>query len=112
MAENNWISNISVSDPKYSQTYIDATYIDAMKVAPVYPYNVDHYDVQYHNSIIDSDNVNDSIKVKILYNELMTLRTELSNTERRLMGEINLLRADNKRLSDEVASIKQSLYFD
>lgn len=99
-----------ICDPKYSQTYIDA-----MKMAPT---SNDRYNIQYHHSIIDSDNVNDSIKVKILYNELMTVSAALRDTERRLMGEINCLNNDhrrlveeNKRLSDEVASIKQSLYF-
>ena len=114
MIEHNWINDISVSDPKYFPTFDpkqSQTYIDAIKIAPVYPYNVDHYDVQYHHSIIDSDNVNDSIKVKVLYNELMILKNALSNTERRLMGEINILRADNNRLSDEITSIKQTLYF-
>ena len=56
------------------------------------------YNMQYNHSIIDDDNVNDSIKVKVLYNELMQLKNEFSNTERRLMGEINDLNLDHRRL--------------
>lgn len=97
-------------DPKYSQTYINA-----MKMAPT---SSDHYNIQYNHSMIDSDNVNDSIKVKILYNELMTLSVALVDTKKRLTSEINCLNNDlrrlveeNKKLSDEIASIKQALYF-
>lgn len=68
--------------------------------------------------MLDSDNVSDSIKVKILYNELMKLKAELSNERAILRGQINTLNIDNKwfveenkKLSDEVASIKQALYF-
>lgn len=75
-------------------------------------------DLQYHHSMIDSDNVNDSIKVRVLYNELMTLKEEFSNTERKLLGELSYLNADhrrlveeNKKLEDEITSIKQALYF-
>jgi len=78
----------------------------------------DHYNIQYNHSMIDSDNVNDSIKVKILYNELMKLKTDFDNSKRSLIGKINDLIFDNKwlveenkKLSDEVASIKQALYF-
>ena len=64
--------------------------------------------------MIDSDNVNDSIKVKILYNELMQLKTELSNTERRvtyLNSSYRNLVEENEKLSNGIASIKQTLYF-
>jgi hypothetical protein len=71
----------------------------------------DCYNIQYHHSIIDSDNVNDSIKVKILYDELMKLKTEFLAEKTTLMGEINYLQDKNKKLEDEVASIKQALYF-
>lgn len=97
-------------DPRYSQTYIDA-----MKMAPT---SNDCYNIQYNHSIIDSDNVNDSIKVKILYNELMKLSSEFSNAQRTLMSEINYLHSeyrriidDNEKLKDEITSIKQALYF-
>lgn len=82
------------------------------------PDNTGHYDVQYHHSMLDDDTVNDSIKVKILYNELMKLKIKLANTERSLIGEINDLNLDhrrlveeNTRLSNEITSIKQALYF-
>ena len=97
-------------DPKYSQIYVDA-----MKMDPI---SDDYYIMQYNHSIIDDDNVNDSIKVKVLYNELMKLKTQFSITEKRLLGEINYLNAsyskvsnENKKLSDEITSIKQALYF-
>ena len=70
--------------------------------------------MQYHHSIIDDDNVNDSINVRVLYNELMHLKTELSNTERRityLNSSFRNLVEENERLSNEIASIKQALYF-
>lgn len=71
----------------------------------------DRYNIQYHNSMIDSDNVNDSIKVKILYNELMTLKSYFLGSERRLRAEVDVLQDKNKKLEDEIASIKQALYF-
>ena len=95
---------LPMNDPRHSQAYINA--MNAMD-----PIDRSNYNLQYHHSIIDDDNVNDSIKVRVLYNELMQLKNELSNTERRLIGEINLLRADNKKLEDEITSIKQALYF-
>ena len=110
MIDDNYRGYFPTFDPKYSQTYIDA-----MKIAPT---SGDCYNTQYSHLIINDDNVNDSIKVKVLYNELMKLKTEFSDMERRLLGEINYLRAknskfeeENKRLSDEIASIKQALYF-
>lgn len=93
----------ALTDPKYSRTYINA-----MKMGPT---EGDCYNIQYHHSIIDSDNVNDSIKVKILYNELMSLKAEFSNAERALRGEISYLQAKNRNLEDEITSIKQTLYF-
>lgn len=111
MLDENLINNLYVPrDLKQSQAYVSAMNPD--------PLEIEHYTVQYHHSMIDSDNVNDSIKVKILYNELMKLKAELSNERTILRGQINTLTIDhkylveeNKRLSDEVASIKQSLYF-
>ena len=110
MIDTSWISNIQIHDPKYSQTYIDA-----MKMGPT---EGDCYNIQYHHSIIDSDNVDDSIKVKVLYNALRTLRDEFSRSQRNLMGEINYLHSEyrriideNKKLEDEIESIKQALYF-
>lgn len=85
---------------------IDETLINVMNT-----FEACHYDIQYRHSILESDNVNDSIKVKILYNELMTLKTEFSNVERKLMGEISYLQAKNRNLEDEITSIKQTLYF-
>lgn len=97
-------------DPKYSQIYVDAMKMD--------PTSDDYYIMQYNHSIIDDDNVNDSIKVKVLYDELMKLKTHLYDTERILRNEISYLsaenskfEAENKRLSDEIAFIKQALYF-
>ena len=111
MIDENLLGYLPLYDPKHSQAYINA--MNAMD-----PIDRNYYNIQYHHSIIDDDNVNDSIKVKVLYNELMQLKNEFSNTERRLMGEINDLNLDhrrlveeNKRLSDEIASIKQALYF-
>lgn len=111
MIDESLISNIPIMDPRYSQAYINA--MNAMG-----PIEGNYYNIQYHNSVIDDDNVNDSIKVKILYNELMKLKTEFDNSTRRLMSEINCLNSDNrrlveenKRLSDEIASIKQAFYF-
>lgn len=97
-------------DPKYSQIYVDAMKMD--------PTSGDCYNTQYSHLIINDDNVNDSIKVKVLYNEFMKLKDEFSSTEKRLLSEINYLNAnyskvsnENKKLSDEIASIKQALYF-
>ena len=90
-------------DPKYSRTYINA--INTLNTGSSISGDC------YHNSMIDSDNVNDSIKVKILYNELMSLKTEFSNAERALRGEISYLQAKNRNLEDEITSIKQALYF-
>ena len=56
-------------------------------------------------------NVNDSIKIKVLYNDFMTLRDTFSNSQRRLRAEIDVLQDKNKKLEDEIASIKQALYF-
>lgn len=110
MTKDNPLGYYATFDPKYSQTYIDA-----MKIGPT---DGDCYNIQYHHSIIDSDNVDDSIKVKVLYNELMSLKTEFSAAQRTLMGEISYLNAEyrriideNKKLEDEITAIKQALYF-
>lgn len=97
-------------DPKYSR--YSRAYINAIN--PLFTgssVDDDCYNIQYHHSIIDSDNVNDSIKVKILYNELMTLREALANSQGRLKSEVYELQDKNKKLEDEIASIKQTLYF-
>lgn len=104
MIDENPLGYFPMNDPRHSRAYTAA--MKAMDTVDRSTYNL-----RYHNSMIDSDSVDDSIKVKILYNELMSLKTELSNTERRLMGEINKLNADHKRLSDEITAIKQALYF-
>ena len=65
--------------------------------------------VETKHWIVDSDNVDDSIKT--LYNKLVTLETEFSDIERTLRGEINYLHAENRKLSNEIADIKQALYF-
>lgn len=102
MTENNWYKLKPAIDVNNPLGYVET----------------DSYNIHYNDPVLDSDNVKDSIKVKILYNELMTLKRELSDTERTLRGEINYLHAENrilsdenKKLSDEVNSIKQALYF-
>lgn len=104
MIDESLLSYLPLYDTNHSQAYINA--MNAMD-----PIDRSTYNIQYHHSIIDDDNVNDSIKVRVLYNDLMTLKNEFSNTERRLTGEINYLRAENNKLSNEIASIKQALYF-
>lgn len=111
MIDESLLGYLPMNDPKHSQAYINA--MNAMDSVDRSTYNL-----QYHHSMIDSDNVNDSIKIKILYNELMKLKTDLAIAERSLMSEINMHNLDhrrlveeNKRLSDEIASIKQALYF-
>lgn len=104
MIDENLLSYLPLYDPNHSQAYINA--MNAMD-----PIDRNYYNIQYHHSMIDDDNVNDSIKVRVLYNELMQLKNEFSNTERRLMGEINYLQAENNKLNNEIASIKQALYF-
>ena len=104
MTDENLLGYLPLYDPKHSQAYINA--MNAMD-----PIDRNYYNIKYHNSMIDSDNVNDSIKVKILYNELMQLKTDFSAAEITLRSEINYLHAENKKLSDEIASIKQALYF-
>ena len=94
-------------DTRHSQAYINA--MNAMSRT-----DGDCYNIRYHHSIIDDDNVNDSIKVRVLYNELMQLKTELSNAERRmtyLNSNYRNLVEENEKLSNEIASIKQALYF-
>lgn len=104
MTDESLLSYLPLYDPKHSQAYINA--MNAMD-----PIDRSTYNTQYHHSILDDDNVNDSIKVKVLYNELMQLKNKLLNSNNMLWNEINLLREDNKKLSDEIASIKQALYF-
>ena len=104
MTDENLLGYLPLYDPKHSQAYINA--MNAMD-----PIDRSTYNTQYHHSILDDDNVNDSIKVKVLYNELMQLKTYFSAAERTLMSEINYLNAENKKLSNEIASIKQALYF-
>ena len=104
MTKDNPLGYFPTFDPRHSQAYINA--MNAMD-----PVDNVWYKRRYHHSILDDDNVNDSIKIKVLYNELMTLKDEFSNTERRLNGEISYLQAENKKLEDEIASIKQALYF-
>lgn len=104
MTDESLLGYLPLYDPKHSQAYINA--MNAMD-----PIDRSTYNMQYHHSIIDDDNVNDSIKVRVLYNELMTLRDTFSNSQRRLRAEINVLQDKNKKLEDEIASIKQALYF-
>ena len=110
MIDENLLGYLPLTDPRHSQAYINAmNAMDAMD-----PIDINYYNIQYHNSMIDSDNVNDSIKVKILYNELMQLKNQLSNAERRityLNSNYRNLVEENERLSNEIASIKQALYF-
>ena len=106
MTEDDWQNSIyalkyTLKDPLHSPSQV---YMNTMGIT-------DHYDVQYHHSMIDSDNVNDSIKVKILYNELMLLRDAWARTKSDLNDEIRILIDANKRLRDEIDSIKQALYF-
>ena len=104
MIDENLLGYLPLYDPKHSQAYINA--MNAMD-----PIDRCTYNTPYHHSILDDDNVNDSIKVRVLYNELMTLKDAFSNTERRLNGEISYLKAENNKLSNEITSIKQALYF-
>lgn len=104
MTDENSLGYLPLYDPNHSQAYINA--MNAMD-----PIDRNYYNIQYHNSMIDDDNVNDSIKVRVLYNELMQLKKDFSNTERTLRGEVNYLQAENNKLSNEIASIKQALYF-
>ena len=107
MTDENLLGYLPLYDPKHSQAYINA--MNAMD-----PIDRNYYNIQYHHSIIDDDNVNDSIKVRVLYDELMQLKTDLSNAERRityLNSSYRNLVEENEKLSNEIASIKQALYF-
>ena len=107
MIDENLLGYLPLYDPKHSQAYINA--MNAMD-----PIDRSAYNMQYHHSIIDDDKINDSIKVRVLYNELMQLKTELSNAERRityLNSSYRNLVEENEKLSKEIASIKQALYF-
>lgn len=104
MIDENLMGYLPLYDPRHSQAYINA--MNAMD-----PIDRSTYNLQYHHSIIDDDNVNDSIKIRALYNDLMTLRDSFSNSQRRLRAEIDALQDKNKKLEDEIASIKQALYF-
>lgn len=104
MIDENLLGYLPLYDPKHSQAYINA--MNAMD-----PIDRSTYNMHYHHSILDDDNVNDSIKVRVLYNEFMQLKNQLLNSKNMLWNEINLLREDNKKLEDEIASIKQALYF-
>ena len=104
MIDENPLGYLPIQDPRHSQAYINA--MNAMD-----PVDNVWYKRRHHHSILDDDNVNDSIKIKVLYNELMTLKDEFSNTERQLTSEINLLKAENKKINDVIASINQALYF-
>lgn len=105
MTDENSLDYLPLYDMRHSQAYIKA--MNAMD--PIDRNST--YNLHYHHSIIDDDNVNDSIKVRVLYNELMQLKTDFSAAERTLRGEINYLQAENNKLSNEIASIKQALYF-
>ena len=94
-----------LNDPRHSQAYINA--MNAMGTID----RSTEYNLPYHHSIIDDDKINDSIKIRCLYNELMKLRDSLSNSQKRLIAEIDVLQDKNKKLEDEIASIKQALYF-
>lgn len=104
MIDENLMGYLPLYDPRHSQAYINA--MNAMD-----PIDRSTYNLQYHHSIIDDDNVNDSIKIRALYNDLMTLRDSFSNSQRILRTEIDALQAENKKLENEIASIKQALYF-
>ena len=104
MIDESLLGYLPLYDPKHSQAYINA--MNAMD-----PIDRSAYNLQYHHSILDDDNVNDSIKIKVLYNDFMTLRDTFSNSQRRLRAEIDVLQDKNKKLEDEIASIKQALYF-
>ena len=104
MIYENLLGYLPLYDPKHSQAYINA--MNAMD-----PIDRCTYNTPYHHSIIDDDNVNDSIKVRVLYDELMKVKDALSSSQRMLKAEIDVLQDKNKRLEDEIASIKQALYF-
>lgn len=104
MIDESLLGYLPLYDPKHSQAYINA--MNAMD-----PIDRSAYNMQYHHSIIDDDNVNDSIKVRVLYNDFMTLKDAFSNSQRILRAEIDVLQDKNKKLEDEIASIKQALYF-
>ena len=104
MIDESLLGYLPLYDPKHSQAYINA--MNAMD-----PIDRSAYNLQYHHSILDDDNVNDSIKIKVLYNDFMTLRDTFSNSQRRLRAEIDVLQDKNKKLEDEIASINQALYF-
>ena len=104
MTDDSLYGYLPLYDPKHSQAYINA--MNAMD-----PIDRSAYNLQYHHSIIDDDKINDSIKVRVLYDELMQVKDALSSSQRALKAEINSLHDENKKLSDEIASIKQALYF-
>lgn len=104
MIDESLLGYLPLYDPKHSQAYINA--MNAMD-----PIDRSAYNLTYHHSILDDDNINDSIKIKVLYNDFMTLRDAFSNSQRRLRAEIDVLQDKNKKLEDEIASIKQALYF-
>ena len=104
MIDASLLSYLPLYVSNHSQAYINA--MNAMD-----PVDNVWYKRRYHHSILDDDNVNDSIKIKVLYNDFMTLRDTFSNSQRRLRAEIDVLQDKNKKLEDEIASIKQALYF-
>lgn len=104
MIDESLLGYLPLYDPKHSQAYINA--MNAMD-----PIDRSNYNLQYHHSMIDDDKINDSIKVRVLYDELMQVKDYFSNTERALRREINSLHDENEKLSNEIASIKQALYF-
>lgn len=103
MIDESLLSYLPLYDPNHSQAYTNA--MNAMD-----PIDRSAYNLQYHHSIID-DKINDSIKVRVLYDELMQVKDALSSSQRALKAEINSLHDENEKLNNEIASIKQALYF-
>ena len=94
-------------DPRHSESYRRA--ID--KMTPI-PYNY------CYNPILEDPDVSIDIKFRVLNSQIEKQSSVLESAIRSLRMELNILTSkittlevENKKLEDEVASIKQTLYF-
>ena len=71
MMDESLLEYFPINDPRHSQAYINA--MNAMDSIDRRSYNI-----QYYHSIIDNDKINDSIKVRVLYDELMNVKDSIS----------------------------------
>lgn len=106
MIEIDQLQYYKLKDPLHPKTLASTIEDSALEI--------NNYDIQYKHPLLDSDNVNDSIKVRILYNELISVKKNIASLEclvRDLRADINTLRTNNEILNNEITSIKQALYF-